>query len=85
MSIFDNWDSKLLSIAVRVESIQTVITPMVLYWLMVYHMPMATLVKIDNLCADLFWAGKKHKITWTKLRTLTNEGGIRLKTLWNLE
>lgn len=36
------------------ELIHTVITPMVLYWLLVYHMPAGTLIKIDDLCADFF-------------------------------
>lgn len=35
--------------------------------LMMYHVPMATLVKIDSICADFFWVGKIYKIVWTKL------------------
>lgn len=46
MAKFDNWDSKLLSMAGRAELIQIVMIPKVLYWLLVYHMPIATLLNV---------------------------------------
>lgn len=36
----------------RVELIHTVTTPMALYYLLVHHIPNATLIKLDNICAD---------------------------------
>lgn len=51
---FENWDNNKLSMAGMAELIHTVITPMVLYWLLVYHMPTAILLKLDSLCPDFF-------------------------------
>lgn len=75
MNRFDNRDGKLLSMEGREELIHTVINPMVLYWLLIYHMPMATLIKIDSLCANFFWAGKNKQIAWIRLCRSKNEGG----------
>lgn len=48
---FDNWDNDTILLPGIAELIQSTITPMVLYWLLVYHMPTATLIKLDGLCA----------------------------------
>lgn len=61
MDRFENWDNSMLSMVSKVELIHTV-TLMVLYWLLVYHMPTAALIKLDSLCADFFWTGKKIKL-----------------------
>ena len=64
MSRVDSWDNNLLSIAGRAEFVHTVITPIVLYWLLVHDMPTATLIKIGNVCDDFFWESRKYKIAW---------------------
>lgn len=54
------------------------------------------LKKIDQMCADFFWKGKLHKITWDNLCKPKLEGGVglwkfsdlnstpRVELLWNL-
>lgn len=68
----------------RTELIQTVIISMLLYWMMIYHMPMATFLKIDSLCGEFLWVGKSYKISWTKLCRPKKEGGIGLKNILDL-
>lgn len=79
MKKFESWDGKLLSMADRAELIHIVITPIVLYQLLIYHFPIATLIKLDNICADFFQAEKRHKISWTNLCRPKYKGGIGLK------
>lgn len=46
----------------RAELIQIVITPMIPYWMLLYYIATATIVKLDSIRADFFWYGKTHKI-----------------------
>lgn len=68
----------------KAELIHSVITPMVLCWLLVYQMPVDTLIKIDGLCADFFGAGKTYKVAWSKLCRPKTKGGIGFKNFVNL-
>lgn len=50
----ESWDSDLLSTAERAQSIQSVVFPIVLYWLLIYHLPASILRKNESLCANYF-------------------------------
>lgn len=39
---------------------------MVLYWLLIYQILIATLDKVDKINADFLWGRKKLKISWLK-------------------
>lgn len=69
----------------RAELFHTVINLIVLHWLLVYNMPTSTIIKLDRLCANFFWAGKHHKISWSKPRRAKKENGIGLKSFNELK
>lgn len=79
------WDCKLLSMAGKIELIHTVITPMVLYWMLTYQMPSATIDKINRMCANFVWSGKVHKISWNKLCRPKEEGGVGLRNFTDIK
>lgn len=57
----EGWDSNLLLIAGCAELIQGIITPIVMYWLLIYHLPFSTAKKIDHICVDFFGKAKCKK------------------------
>lgn len=69
----------------RAELIQTTLTPIILYWMLVYYIPSATIIKLDKICFDFFWAGKTHKISCSKLCRSKLKGGIDLKSFQDLK
>lgn len=58
----EGWDCNLLTTAGRAELIHSTITPIVMYWVLIYNLPQSMLNKVDKLCIDFFWKGKLHKI-----------------------
>lgn len=47
-------DSNLLTTAGRAELIHSTIIPIVMYWILISHLPTLILKKIDKLCLGFF-------------------------------
>ena len=69
----------------RIELIHSVITPMTLYWMMVYQLPTTIIEKINRLCANFIWNGKQHKIAWDILCRPKMEGGVGLRNFYEIK
>lgn len=78
-------DGTSLSAAGRAQSIQSTITPIVLYWLLIYQLPNSVLHKIESTCANFFWGGKCHKIALNLLCRPKAGGGIGLRLFIDLK
>lgn len=48
------WDNQLLTTAERAKLIHSTITLIVMYWLLIYHLPLSVLKKVDQMCAEFF-------------------------------
>lgn len=95
-SRLEGWDSSLLSSMGKVEFIQRTITLIIMYRILIYHIPTIVLNTVDKMCADFFWHGKLHKISWDMLCRPKKERGVglrkfsdlntpaRIKLVWNL-
>lgn len=55
-----------------------------MYCLLIYHLPSTVLKKIDRCCADFFWKGKLHKVSWDILCKTKLEAGIGLQQFTDL-
>lgn len=75
----NNWSSKMLSTAGRVELVHTVITAVIMYWLQSHNIPAKTLEKIEKLCANFIWNGKSHKISWNTITKTKETGGLGIR------
>lgn len=60
---FENWSSRLLSIAGRLELSHMVITAIIIYWIQTHNILELAIHKIEKMCANFIWKGKYHKVS----------------------
>ena len=56
----DNWSSKTLSFAWRVQLVKSVIHSYLIYWLQSYKFPLSVIRTLEKLMANFIWMNKMH-------------------------
>lgn len=86
-----SWTARSLSFAGRLQLLSTVIAGITNFWSCAFILPKACLDEIDSLCSCFLWKGKTDapntaKVSWEKVTTPKNEGGLGLRklALWNM-
>ncbi|WMV27066.1 hypothetical protein MTR67_020451 [Solanum verrucosum] len=83
------WQGKMISCGGRAVLIKSVLQSLPFHMLSVIHLPKTTTSQIEKLFANFFWSeteGKKkhHWIAWKKLCYPTDEGGIGIKSIQDI-
>ncbi|WMV27386.1 hypothetical protein MTR67_020771 [Solanum verrucosum] len=83
------WQGKMISCGGRAVLIKAVLQSLPLHMLSVIHLPKTTTSQIEKLFANFFWSeteGKKkhHWIAWKNLCYPTDEGGIGIKSIQDI-
>ncbi|GJV62569.1 hypothetical protein Tco_1473397 [Tanacetum coccineum] len=81
-----DWKNKFLSIAGRLQLIQSVLGSMHIYWASVFILPTSVLINIEQLLRQFLWchgsSGKgKSKVAWEIVCLPKSEGGLGIRRL----
>ena len=81
-----SWTARQLSLAGRLQLINSVIHSITNFWMSVYRLPKQCIKEIDQLCSSFLWFGPtmsttKAKISWDKVCTPKEEGRLGLRSL----
>ena len=81
-----SWTARQLSFASRLQLIGSVIHSITNFWMSVYRLPKQCIKEIDQLCSSFLWSGPamcttKVKISWDKVCSPKEEGGLGLRSL----
>ncbi|KAJ6817592.1 uncharacterized protein M6B38_410995 [Iris pallida] len=77
----EGWQAAGLSFGGRIELLRSVIAGIAMFWLQSIQIPVATITKVESMCADFLWRGGIHAISWTQLCRPREEGGVGLRSL----
>ncbi|KAJ6795099.1 Uncharacterized protein M6B38_227070 [Iris pallida] len=77
----EGWQAAGLSFGGRIELVRSVISAIALFWLQSIMVPLATIRKIEGICAKFIWHGGIHAISWEQLCRPRKEGGVGLRSL----
>ncbi|GKB85769.1 RNA-directed DNA polymerase, eukaryota, reverse transcriptase zinc-binding domain protein, partial [Tanacetum coccineum] len=82
----NDWKNKFLSIAGRLQLVQSVIVSMHVHWASVFVLPTRVLLDIEQLMRGFLWCqGSMHKgkakVAWDVVCLLKDEGGLGVKHL----
>ncbi|KAJ6793872.1 Uncharacterized protein M6B38_234015 [Iris pallida] len=77
----EGWQAAGLSFGGRIELIRSVISVVAHFWLQSILLPVATIRRVDRLCADFLWRGGMHAVSWEQLCRPRKEGGVGLRPL----
>ncbi|KAJ6843968.1 uncharacterized protein M6B38_295310 [Iris pallida] len=77
----EGWQAAGLSFGGRIELIRSVISAVAHFWLQSILLPVATIRRVERLCADFLWRGGMHAISWEQLCRPRKEGGVGLRPL----
>lgn len=90
VSRVNNWSSKCLSFAGRLQLISSVLHSMVNYWFHHFILPKKIIKQVQQICSSFFWRGdttraRGAKVSWDDICYPKREGGLGLKNLekWN--
>lgn len=81
-----DWRNKFLSFAGRLELINSVLSSMQIYWASVFIIPKSIIGQINRLLRNFLWNGGTPKVSWAKVCTPKNQGGLGIRNLdlWNV-
>ncbi|KAJ6847196.1 uncharacterized protein M6B38_285315 [Iris pallida] len=77
----EGWQAAGLSFGGRIELVRSVISAIALFWLQSIMVHLATIRKIEDICAKFIWHGGIHAISWEQLCRPRKEGGVGLRSL----
>jgi hypothetical protein len=83
------WKASWLSIAGRVQLVQSVIHSMLIYSLTLYSWPVALLKEVEKCIRNFIWSGDIDKrklvtVAWEKLCRPYSQGGLNIRSLTKL-
>ncbi|XP_077240355.1 uncharacterized protein LOC143881252 [Tasmannia lanceolata] len=83
------WSSKMLTRSGRLELTRSVLNSFNLFWSAVFHIPAATLNKIEQIFRNFIWGGSEirnsyHTVNWATLYTPKAEGGLGIRRLQDI-
>lgn len=86
-----DWRNKALSLAGRIQLINSVLSSMHVYWSSVFILPNSITLEIEKILRGFLWCNGemkkgKAKVAWDKLCVPKEEGGLGIKSLstWNV-
>lgn len=86
MGRIQNWTSRFLSYAGRVQLIRVCILCSHVFWLQVFILPKKVITCIEGLCRSFIWTGgadisKKALIAWDQLCKPRTTGGLSILSI----
>lgn len=80
------WTNRFLSMAGRLQLIKSVLMSIANFWMSSFCLPGACLKEINSICSAFLWSGpelntKRAKIAWDVVTLKTDEGGLGLRPL----
>ncbi|KAJ6835700.1 uncharacterized protein M6B38_330700 [Iris pallida] len=77
----EGWQATGLSFGGRIELVRSVISTVAHFLLQSILLLVATIRRVEQLCADFIWRGDMHAIFWDQLCRPKKEGGVGLRPL----
>ena len=82
--VLNSWQNRDLSLVGKVQVINTLISSLFVYKMMVLpEIPKNVVKNMNNIIREYLWNGKKSKIAYNILQLTKNEGGLNLVSLVN--
>ena len=83
-SKIQNWTSKYLSYARRLQLIQSVLFSIQNYWCRIFILPKGVIKKVNKICVSFFWksfdkSAHGARVSWNDICHPKVEGGLGLK------
>ena len=89
-SLVDNWTTRRLSYAGRLQLIQSVIGGVLSHWFSAAILPVRVITRIEGVCRKFLWSGRGDRrcrcpVAWDMVTLPKAEGGLGIKEAlaWN--
>ncbi|KAJ0935111.1 putative RNA-directed DNA polymerase [Helianthus annuus] len=82
----DNWTTKSLSFAGRLQLVNSVLSAMHIYWATVFLLPARIVTDLEKRMRDFLWSGNYHKtvkpkVAWKVVCLPKDEGGLGIRSI----